>query len=274
MQATTTIAQPSRQKHLVEAHFRNAAGFWRDIYDHDDVHACIHQYRRRAVLTFVDRLKLPSGSQVLEVGCGAGSTSVALAERGLRVTATDRVPEMTELTRRLAEDRGVMRKLTVAIADVDHLELPSGAFDAVLAIGVLPWLDCYEQALSEISRVLRPGGHFIVNTDNRLALHRLFNPRMNYWLLSLFRRFRARKALAPLNTTISKQRFESLLKRYGLEVRALTPIGFGPFSIGRTGLFSSRFGLRVNYTLQRMCERGAPLIGLFASQHLFLVQKK
>lgn len=286
MRASTTASartnrdSASRQKRLVQDHFRDKAEFWRDIYSNNDVHAVIHQQRRNAVLSLIDGLSLPANSQILEVGCGAGSTSIALAQRGLLVTATDRVPDMTELTYRLAEEKGVTGNISLSVADVDKLEFGADAFDAVLAIGVLCWLDSYEQALFEMVRVLRPGGYLLVSTDNRWALHRLVNPRTNHWLSPLadavsrcIQRFRPSKP-GPLNTTISGARFEELLKRCGLETRKLVPIGFGPFSIGRSALFPQSFGLRVHYRLQKMCDRGVPLVGSFAAQHLFLAEKK
>jgi hypothetical protein len=55
----------------------------------------------------VDTISLPDAAHVLEVGCGAGHTAVALAQRGYRVHALDATPEMIALTRRAAESAGL-----------------------------------------------------------------------------------------------------------------------------------------------------------------------
>src|SRR5205085_3184765 len=115
---------------------------------------------------------------VLEVGCGAGLTAVKLAERYI-VEAVDTVQEMLDLTRERAAIARVDDRLTTRRGDANELSYTDGAFDLVLAIGVLPWVHDNASALREFARVLRPGGHLIVNIDNKWALHRIIDPQLN-----------------------------------------------------------------------------------------------
>src|SRR5436309_15555356 len=124
----------------LELHFKQAAPFWRDVYEQESVYALVHQDRRETVLAIVDRLPLQAGANVLDVGCGSGAISVPLAARGLRVNAVDAVPEMVALTKRRASECQVVRMLEVALGDIHNLEFGDKYFDLVLAIGVLPWL--------------------------------------------------------------------------------------------------------------------------------------
>src|SRR2546429_4178898 len=55
-------------------------------------------------LGLVDELALPSGSHILEIGCGAGLTTIALAQRGFTVQAVDTVDRMVALTRQAATE--------------------------------------------------------------------------------------------------------------------------------------------------------------------------
>ena len=94
-------------KVVVNQHFDRAAQYWEDVYQHRDVTGQIYRERRAAVLRMVDTLFPPRNTRILEVGCGAGATSVALASRMYRVEAVDSVEKMISATRRLAEQAGV-----------------------------------------------------------------------------------------------------------------------------------------------------------------------
>jgi len=59
------------------------------------------------MLEWVDALGLPPGSRILEAGCGAGLTTISLAQRGFMVEAQDVANAMVEQTRRHAEEAGL-----------------------------------------------------------------------------------------------------------------------------------------------------------------------
>ncbi|MGY1813626.1 class I SAM-dependent methyltransferase [Blastococcus sp. SYSU D00820] len=96
---------------------------------------------------------VPEGAgRVLDVGCGAGDLAAALARRVPQVDAVDRSPEMVEAAR-----RRVPPQVTLHRADVTTLDLPAGAFDAVVSMAVLHHLTL-ETALPRMAGWLRPGG--------------------------------------------------------------------------------------------------------------------
>jgi SAM-dependent methyltransferase len=78
-----------------------------------------------------DRLVAP-GARVLVIGCGGGRESLALAERGCRVTGIDFVPALVEEARRRAAGAGLAATFEATTAEELALRLPA-AFDAVLA---------------------------------------------------------------------------------------------------------------------------------------------
>ncbi|MDQ6664131.1 MAG: class I SAM-dependent methyltransferase, partial [Acidobacteriota bacterium] len=143
-------------KQLVSRHFDATAEQWRDLYGRGDVYARIYQQRRDVVLKLVDKLAIPEGSRVLEVGCGPGVTSIELARRGYSVYALDVAPAMIELTRKLASASGM--SVRCLLGDVRHLPFSGRAFRLVLAAGVTEWLEDLEPAIEQLALVVAPRG--------------------------------------------------------------------------------------------------------------------
>src|SRR5436853_19104 len=73
--------------------------------------------RQAAALNWIEGLGLKPEARVLEIGCGAGFLSVALAQRGLRVQAIDPAEAMVELARRHAVESGTAELLSVDFGD-------------------------------------------------------------------------------------------------------------------------------------------------------------
>ena len=94
---------------------------------------------------------------VLEVGCGDGAFAVRVQEHlGAQVTAVDISPRMVALAR----EQGVR----AGVGDVAALPFPDSSFDLVVANWMLYHAEDLDQALTEIARVLRPGGALIAAT--------------------------------------------------------------------------------------------------------------
>jgi ubiquinone/menaquinone biosynthesis C-methylase UbiE len=98
------------------------------------------------------------GRRVLDVGCGTGRWSEALAERGSRVWGVDESPEMVELARK----RGVNAKL----ASAEALPFKEAWFERALLVLVVHVLD-RPRAFAELHRVLADDGRIAIATFAR-----------------------------------------------------------------------------------------------------------
>ena len=97
---------------------------------------------------------LAAGARVVEVGCGTGKLTEALVERGLRVDAVDPGPRMIEVARRRV---GGSELVDFHVGRFEDVELPAGAFDAVLSATAFHWVDPYV-GWRKAAELLRPGG--------------------------------------------------------------------------------------------------------------------
>ena len=109
-----------------------------------------------------------NGKEVLEIGCGSGVDAMEFARYGAVVTTTDITDNAVALTREIAEEAGLPVKVVQTSAT--KLPFPDNSFDCVYSYGVLHHIPDINAALSEIQRVLRPGGTVMVMLYNRNSL--------------------------------------------------------------------------------------------------------
>ncbi len=124
--------------------------------------------RRRLALFFsvLATLDLPQGGTALDLGCGAGTYVRLLADHGHRVIGVDY--SLPTLGRAQAVDSGAAGRYLCA--DCYDLPFAKEAFDLVVCIGVLQAVGQPMAILTEIQRVLRPGGVLVVEALNGRAL--------------------------------------------------------------------------------------------------------
>ena len=79
----------------------------------------------------------------LDVGCGTGATAVRLARLGFHVTQLDSSQAMLDLSRRAAEEAGVLSQVTLRRGDASQLTnlFPAASFDVILCHNVLEYVD-------------------------------------------------------------------------------------------------------------------------------------
>jgi len=110
----------------------------------------------------LDLVKVAEGSRVLDVGAGAGDSTVVTAQRvgpGGRVLATDVSASMLEVAAELARQAG-LNNVDTRVVDAQRLDLDPDSFDAAVSRNCLMLIPDYQQALTSIRRVLKPGGRF------------------------------------------------------------------------------------------------------------------
>ena len=266
---------------LVNERFHDRARRWEEVYQRGDLFSVIHQHRQARALSWIDALGLPAGSPVLEIGPGAGFMTVELARRGFTVQAADSTPRMIEIASRRVAEAGVDRRVRLLVADAHRLAFADDAFTLVVALGVVPWLRYAPQAVAEMARVLRPGGHLVLNADNSRRLTVLLDPRHNPVLASA--RLATKTALRSAGVMRPAARharvtahhltdFDAVLSGAGLEIRRGSTFGFGPFTLFGWPVTSERVGVRLNARLQRLADNGVPGIRAGGGQYLVLAR--
>lgn len=120
---------------------------------------------------FFERLErvgwISAGQRALDLGTGTGSLALGFATRGLDVTGLDIAPELLEVARQVAADRGVSVRFVTGRAEATGED--SASFDLVSAGQCWWWFD-EDEAIREAQRVLVPGGRLLICSFSYLPL--------------------------------------------------------------------------------------------------------
>jgi 2-polyprenyl-6-hydroxyphenyl methylase/3-demethylubiquinone-9 3-methyltransferase len=108
------------------------------------------------------------GKTVLDLGCGGGFMSEALARLGARVTGVDPCAEVIAIAKAHAATSAL--SIDYRVGTGERLPLFPSQFDCVVSADVLEHVADLDLVLDEVRRALKPGGLFLFDTINRTKL--------------------------------------------------------------------------------------------------------
>ncbi|MGC7094222.1 SAM-dependent methyltransferase [Amycolatopsis lurida] len=155
----------------------------------------------------INRVGAGPGDRVLDLGCGIGGPAIRLARTtGAQVVGISNVATQIEQANARAGAEGMAGQVSFEQADALALPFPDESFDAAIAIESLIHMD-RDPALSEVARVLRPGG---VLTAADFCVNAAVTPERQH----VIDRYRDLDSLSPVQPF---DEFPPLLRRVGLE---------------------------------------------------------
>jgi ubiquinone/menaquinone biosynthesis C-methylase UbiE len=111
----------------------------------------------------VTREYLRPDMELLEIGCGTGSTAISHAPWVKHIHAIDISSKMLAI----AQDKAAAEKLeniTFEQSTIDEFSAPDQTLDVVLGLSILHLLDNWEEVVARVHEMLKPGGVFITST--------------------------------------------------------------------------------------------------------------
>ena len=168
-----------------------------DPQDYQERHAYVFQYGE----ALLDVLAAQAGERILDLGCGAGQLTAAIARAGAVAFGIDASPEM------IAQARANFPALDFRIGDAAEFSV-SEPVDAVFSNAALHWVKNAGAVAACVSRALKPAGRFVAELGGRGNIQSVVNA--------------IRDVLGPVELPWyfpSIGEYASLLEPHGLEVR-------------------------------------------------------
>lgn len=170
-----------------------------------------------------ERLTLP-GLSILDVGCGGGILSEALANAGAQVIGLDLSEASIRVARQSAQEHGL---------DIDYrcqgvqevAESLAGTFDAVTCMEMLEHVPAPDRIVTACARALKPGGQAFFSTINRTIKAFLFAIIGAEYILHLLPR-----GIHTYSRLIRPQELKAWAGEAGLEFVSLASLMYNPFT--------------------------------------------
>ena len=192
------------------------------------------------------------GLRVLDIGCGGGFLAEEFAALGGQVTGIDPSPASVAAARAHAAERGL--RIDYRTGAGEELPVADASFAVACCCDVLEHVSDVDRVISEVARVLEPGGLFLFDTVNRTPLSRLLVVKaVQDWRLTRL----TDVAVHDWDMFITPAELTAALRRHGLTPGEVTGLGprANPVSVLRS-YASARRG-RISYgELSRRLDMG------------------
>jgi ubiquinone/menaquinone biosynthesis C-methylase UbiE len=121
-----------------------------------------HGFDRQRAIGFIIDNAAPIEQPILDIGTGKGLAAIEVASRGIPVTSVDISEDELKVAFLNARAANVDAQIRFHIGDANKLPFEDGNFRLVTMVNVLHHIDEFTGIFREVSRVLIPGGRFVV----------------------------------------------------------------------------------------------------------------
>lgn len=154
-----------------------------------------------------------NSGKLLDIGCGPGVTTPAIMNLGWQYEGMDISEKMIE------EARVRVPNTIFHVASVEHIPAKNATYDAVVAMGLVEYVENDSVAIREMSRVLRPGGRVFISLPNWYSPLRMWDRYLIAPLGALAKKLFKRPRRGVFHREYKLSHYKKLLENEGLVPR-------------------------------------------------------
>jgi 2-polyprenyl-6-hydroxyphenyl methylase/3-demethylubiquinone-9 3-methyltransferase len=183
----------------------------------------LHDINPLRIDYIAERVALP-GARMIDIGCGGGLITEALAERGAKVTGIDLSERALGVAKLHLKESGRSVDYRLIAAEAIAEEMP-GVFDAVTCLEMLEHVPDPAQTIAACARLVKPGGDVFFSTINRNPKAYLMAVIGAEYLLKMLP-----KGTHDYDKFIKPSELSRWCRQAGLEVKDICGMSYQPFS--------------------------------------------
>lgn len=245
-------------KEDVKARFsqKEAASKWDLMYEKDTASLEEENFRLRRDYT-VDYIvnNFDKTVSICDLGCGAGPVTYEMLKRGYNIVGLDYSFDMLQNAKRRLIAGGITGRPLIN-SNGETLPFQDEMFDCVVCLGVISYVENYENIIKEIFRILKPGGTVLISFRNKynliandpIALLKLL---VKTALVTL--RLRERDKFRIGHYMVARD-VVRLVNSNGFVFEKFKGIGFGPYSFWHKKLFDEDTSIRISSFITRLAD--------------------
>lgn len=251
--------------------------YWDKLYDQKDFYGDCYRQRMGIVLAWLDELRLPKGSKILDIGCGAGRFAREAARRGYDVFGMDYSHGMIVKANSVCNSED---ELNVAFlqGNIEALPLESSSFDMIVCLGVVAYLKSEQKALDSLSWALKPGGILAISIVNKARL--VYHLDLPIFLIAMIKKtvrfFVSRIKHGEIHnpspfTTYFIPEFQKSLERAGFHVTNYKTVPWKLLALGGKEVFPRALATKITLFFEQF--QNIPVVGSFGGMCIFKAEK-
>lgn len=213
----------SREENVIKE-FDSDADKYAGRYQGRSIPAHSFTVRREKVYELLEDIE---PGNILDIGCGPGIMVDYLARKGFKVYGVDISEEMIGQCKAKFSGTGSAH---FSVGKIEKLDFPDSFFDVVICMGVVEYIDDDTAAISEMARVLKPGGVAIITLPNSHSPYRIWYKIVcNKYLIDLVKKVLGRKSASLIHREYKLGEYDKMLKSCGLKTRDIVYYNFNLF---------------------------------------------